>query len=216
MTTPTIRGLEPGRKPALIISECQRGILDPSLTTLPGLAEDAKNRAVLARIASLAAQFREYGYPVLHVHISHLPGMIGCAVTSPLMSLSRRSGGLVEGTAQAEPMPEVAPQPGDIVSARRSGLAMWYGTDLDLLLRNLSVDTLVMTGVSTNLALFGGSLGAVDRGYQVVIPVDCTAGGSPETHEFMVTNSLPLLASMTTSDAVIDVLHPPSDDWNPT
>jgi nicotinamidase-related amidase len=216
MTRPTIRGLEPDRQPALIISECQRGILDPVLTSLPALADHVTQHGVLARIAVLAAAFRELGHPVVHAHIAHLAGMVGCAVTSPLMSLSRRNGGLVEGTPASEPMPETAPQPGDIVSARRSGLAMWYGTDLDALLRNLGVDTLVMTGVSTNLALFGGSLGAVDRGYQVVIPVDCTAGGSPETHEFMITDSLPLLASMTTSDAVIDVLQPPSDDRNPT
>ena len=109
---------------------------------------------------------------------------------------------MVAGTPDAEPMPDVVPADSDIVCSRRSGLAMWYGTDLDAMLRNQHVETLVLVGVSTNVALFGGSLGGVDRGYQVVIPEDCTAGGSAESHQFMITNSLPLLATMATADAV--------------
>jgi nicotinamidase-related amidase len=204
----SIRGLEPGRKPALVISECQRGILDADHTGLPQLVEQAERRGILPRIAALAERFRSLELPVVHVHIAHHPGMAGCVVTSPLMAMSARGGGMVEGTVAAEAMPEVEPQPGDLVSARRSGLAMWYGTDLDVMLRAERVDTLVMTGVSTNLALFGGSLGAVDRGYQVVIPEDCTAGGTAQTHDFQITNALPLLAAMTTSDAVVAALSP--------
>lgn len=202
----TIRGLGPDEKPALLISECQRGILDASLTSLPELAIQADERGILARIARLAEVFRDHGLPVLHLHIGHRADFAGCAVTSPLMGASRKSAKMVAGTADAEPMPDVAPVESDIVCSRRSGLAMWYGTDLDAMLRNEHVDTLVMVGVSTNVALFGGSLGGVDRGYQVVIPEDCTAGGSAETHQFMITNSLPLLATMSSADAVTEAL----------
>lgn len=201
-----LRGLEPDRKPALVISECQRGILDPTLTTLPGLAVQAAERGILARIAAVADAFRARQLPVLHVHIGHRPDFAGCAVTSPLMGASRKAGKMVAGTPDAEAMPEVVPADSDIVCSRRSGLAMWYGTDLDSMLRNEHVDTLVMVGVSTNVALFGGSLGGVDRGYQVVIPEDCTAGGTPDTHQFMITNSLPLLATMTNAATVIESL----------
>lgn len=201
-----IRGFEPGRRPALLISECQRGTLDAGLSPLPQLVEQAEQRGILPRIGDLAARFRNGGLPVAHAHIVHNPGLVGLAVTSPLQALARRGGGMVEGTRAAEPMPEVVPEPGDIVSARRSGLAMWYGTDLDALLRNEHVDTLVLVGVSTNIALFGGALGAVDRGYQVVIPEDCTAGGTPETHHFQITEALPLLATMTTCTEVVTAL----------
>jgi nicotinamidase-related amidase len=201
-----IRGLEPDKKVALLISECQRGILDLSLTSLPPLAEQAVAREILPRIARLAAVFRGAGLPVVHVHIAHRADFGGAAITSPLMGMSRRAGKMVEGTADVEPMPGVEPTGADFVSSRRSGLAMWYGTDLDSLLRNEHVETLVMTGVSTNLALFGGSLGAVDRGYQVVVAEDCTAGGSPETHEFMITNALPLLGAMSDGESVARAL----------
>ena len=202
----TIRGLEPDRKPALLISECQRGILDSALTSLPQLAVQAAERGILPRIAELATRFRDARLPVFHLHIGHRADFAGCAVTSPLMGMSRKGSKMVAGTPDAEPMPDVLPVESDIVCSRRSGLAMWYGTDLDAMLRNEHVDALVMVGVSTNVALFGGSLGGVDRGYQVVIPEDCTAGGSADTHQFMITNSLPLLATMTTSAAVAEAL----------
>ena len=79
---------------------------------------------------------------------------------------------------------------------------MWYGTDLDAMLRNCGVDTVVLTGVSTNLALFGGSLGAIDRGYQAVLVEDASAGGSAETHQWMLENTYPMLASITSVDEV--------------
>lgn len=113
---------------------------------------------------------------------------------------------MVIGTPNAEIDARCRPVDGDFTCSRRSGVAMWYGTDLDAMLCNCAVDSLAMTGVSTNLALFGGSLDAVDRGYQVVIAEDATAGGAAETHQWMIRNALPLLATMTTTDIVVDAI----------
>ena len=202
-----VRGLEPGKRSALLISECQRGILDPDLTSIGGLAEQAAQRNILPRIAELATAFRAADAPVFHIHIGYRPDFLGCATTSPLMGRSRREARMVAGTPDSEPMPDVEPLDGDFVCSRRSGLAMWYGTDLDAMLRNLDVKTVVLVGVSTNLALFGGSLGAVDRGYQSVIAEDATAGGSAETHAWMVENSLPLLSAMSTAAEVTEAIR---------
>ncbi len=197
-----VRGLDRGQRAALVISECQRGVLDPELAVFPGLAEECARRGALGRIADLAEAFRSAGLPVVHVHVAHRPGFAGLAVTNPIAARNVREHRMVEGDPQVEAMPEVAPQPGDLVSMRHSGLGMWYGTDLDSTLRNQRVETVVLTGVSTNIALFGGSLGAVDRGYQAVIPEDASAGASPESHAWMIGNTLPLLATITTTAAV--------------
>lgn len=197
-----IRGLESGQRPALLISECQRGILEPGRTSLPGLAQEAADRDIFSRIARLAKVFRAESLPVFHIHIGHRPDFSGCAVTNPLSAVSRRNRSLVLGSEDAESMPTVAPVEGDFVCSRRSGLAMWYGTDLDAMLRHCGVDTVVLTGVSTNLALFGGSLGAVDRGYQAVLVEDASAGGTAESHLWMLENTYPLLAAISNVDAV--------------
>ena len=72
-------------------------------------------------------------------------------------------------------MEGAVPEPSDYISPRQSGLGMWYGTNLDATLRNFRVETIVLSGVSTNIALFAGALGAVERGYKAVLAEDATA-----------------------------------------
>jgi nicotinamidase-related amidase len=200
-----IRGLDPARA-ALVISECQRGVLDPDEAIFPGRADHAASRGTLAKIAALADAFRAEGLPVIHVHVAHRADFAGAIMNNPIVGRSRKEGRMVEGTDQVLPMPEVQPAPGDFVSTRRAGMGMWHGTDLDATLRNLRVETVVLTGVSTNLAMVAGAFGAVDLGYFAVIPEDATAGASPETHEWSLRNTLALLASITTSDAVVEAI----------
>jgi nicotinamidase-related amidase len=201
-----VRGLGPGATPALVIVECQRGVLDPGLSIFEGLARQCAERGVLGRIAGLAAAFRAAGRPVLHAHVAHRPDFSGAAVTNPITARTAREGRMVAGTAQVEAMPEVAPEVGDHVSTRHSGLGLWYGTDVDSTLRNLRVDTVVLCGVSTNIALFAGALGAVDRGYRAVVVTDASAGASAESHEWMLTNTLPLIATLATAGDVATVV----------
>jgi nicotinamidase-related amidase len=201
-----IRGLERGQRPALVISECQRGVLDPELAVFPGLAEECARRGALARAGALAAAFRAAGLAVVHVHVAHRPDFSGLAVTHPIAARNVREKRMVAGTPAVEPMPEVVPAPGDFVSLRHSGLGMWYGTDLDSTLRNLRVETVVLSGVSTNVALFAGGIGAIDRGYQAVLAEDASAGASPESHAWMIANTLPLVTTLAASDEIIAAL----------
>lgn len=184
-------------------------MLDPSVAIFPGLAEQAAARGMLDNIDRLAAAFRTAGHAVVHVHVAHRPDF-GAVVPNSLVAVrARKANSMVAGTPAVEPMPGAVPAPGDYVSLRRAGIGMWYGTDLDATLRNLGIATVVLCGVSTNLALFAGSMGAIDRGYSVVLPEDATAGAAPDLHEWMVTNSLPLVATISTTDEVIAAMSRP-------
>lgn len=203
-----VRGLEDDDRAALLVIECQRGVLDPELAIFPSLAEAATEREILGRIAALAGAWRSAGLPVVHVHVMHRPDFGGAAMTNPITAASAKRGLMVTGSAHVDAMPEVAPEPGDYVSVRHSGLGMWYGTDLDVTLRNLGVTTVVLTGVSTNIALFAGSIGAVDRGYHAVVVEDATAGADADVHEVMTTQTLPLLAAVVSTTDVLGALAP--------
>jgi nicotinamidase-related amidase len=85
---------------------------------------------------------------------------------------------------------------------RRHGLSSFHGTELEPILRALGTTTVILAGVSTNIAIPGTTLEAVNRGFTVVIPEDCTSGAWAEAHEFQVKNTLPLLATITTSAEV--------------
>jgi nicotinamidase-related amidase len=200
------RGFEAGKRPALLISECQRGVIDPVLSDFPGLAEQVQQRGVLPRIACLADAFRAAGLPVLHLHVVHRPGYIDLPRTSVIIARSTKQNRMIVGSEDVKPVPEMLPHESDIVHARSFSLVGFHGTDLDSILRNMGVTTIVPVGVSTNVAISGLSLCGSDLGYQVVVPEDCIAGATPQSHDFIVSNLLPLYSTLSDSESVIAAL----------
>jgi nicotinamidase-related amidase len=191
------------RSAALVISECQRGILDPAASVTPALAAQAAERGIVARIAELASAFRAAGLPVVHCHIAHRPDLAGVSPNSLLGALTIKNRTLIAGTPDTLPPAELAPHHDDHVSTRATGITAFYGTDLDATLRLRSVETIVLTGVSTDVAIPGLALEAVNRGYYVRIPADCVAGTSARSTEFMLNGLLPVIARITDAAAVL-------------
>ena len=107
------------------------------------------------------------------------------------------------GTANAAVHDDLLVEPSDIISHRSHGMAPFTGTTLDATLRGYGIETVVLSGVSTNIALPGAATEAVALGYSVVLAEDCAAGATPETHQMQVTMHLPLLATITDADSVI-------------
>ncbi len=93
--------------------------------------------------------------------------------------------------------------PRDIVVPRLHGMTPFTSTSLDQILRNLGVRTVVATGVSVNLGVFGMALTALDLGYQVVIPTDAVAGVPREYADAVLEHSLSLIATLTTTDELL-------------
>lgn len=100
----------------------------------------------------------------------------------------------------AEPV-EVADE--DLVVRRLHGLSPLAGTDVDALLRNLGCRTLVVTGVSANVAIPNAVFDAVNLGYTVVVPADAIAGVPADYTPAMIRNTLALVATVTTTDDVL-------------
>src|ERR1700749_957460 len=194
------------RSAALVISECQLGILDPAASVTPALAAQAAERGIVPRIAKLARAFRAAGLPVVHCHIAHRHDLAGIKPNSLLGARAIKNRTLIAGTPATLPPPELAPRPGDHVSIRTTGLTAFYGTDLDATLRLRNVETIVLTGVSIDVAIPGLALEAVNRGYYVRVPADCVAGTSATSYEFMMGGLLPLVARITDAAAVLACL----------
>ncbi|MCW2830839.1 MAG: hypothetical protein JWP31_1531 [Aeromicrobium sp.] len=197
-----IKGLTGPSSTALVISECQNGMTNPDYATNGPLVEQVTRRKMIPAIAALAAALRPLGVPVFHVTVAAMPGYRGWQVNSVLTGVFRKRP-LIEGNVEVEVHPELTPVAGDFVVARHRGITAFHGTELEYLLRNLGVQTVVLTGVSVNVALTGSTIEAVNRGFDVVMPSDCVAGATDETHDFVLTNILPLLATITTSQQLV-------------
>src|SRR5439155_1065101 len=79
------------------------------------------------------------------------------------------------------------------------------GTELDPVLRNLGVRTIVAVGVSVNVAIANLVFDAVNAGYQVVVPRDAVAGLPPSYVDAVFDHTLGLLATVTTAAEVLRV-----------
>jgi nicotinamidase-related amidase len=101
-------------------------------------------------------------------------------------------------------VPELGPAETDVLLRRYHGIGPMGGTDLDVVLRNLGVSTIVGVGVSVNVAITNFVMDAVNRAYDFVLPRDAVAGIPHDYAEAVIDNTLSLLATVTTTDAVIE------------
>lgn len=191
---------------ALLLNECQRGLLTPEHALFPGIAREAASSGIVPHIASLAESFRLYGQPVVFIHVRHRPDFAGVAINNAAVAHVRRAGGLVEDSVQVEPVPELTPREVDHLVIRHSGMTAFYGNHLDSLLRNLEVRTLVLAGVSTNVAIPGMVLGGLDRGFSIVVAEDCIAGADRESHDALMKHLIRPLAQVCSSNAIVESL----------
>lgn len=103
--------------------------------------------------------------------------------------------------------PGLAPHDGDYVVRRLLGVDASYGSSLFATVHALQRSVLVAMGVSTNFAVEGTVRGAVNRLVDVVVPADCCASTPEPMHRFSIEHILSLLATVTTSGAVVHALR---------
>ncbi|WP_157218905.1 cysteine hydrolase [Flavisphingomonas formosensis] len=206
MAKAKLKGIDRGERLALVTSECQSAIVDPAIAMFKGLAEDVEQRGVLPRIAGLAALCRAAAIPVVHCTVRLLPDAYAFPACSPLQAIMKRNPLLRRDRPESWLHRALGADPADIVSDRMHGITAFHGTELESILRGLGVETLLLTGVSTNIALIGTAIEAVNRGFSVVIPADCVAGGTPETHRHSLEYTLPILATVTDVECLVPFL----------
>lgn len=189
---------------AVLTMELQRGVVGDR-ASIPELAAEVAARGVLAAAGRLAAAARDAGVPVVHCTAEFRPDRAGSTTNAPLLAvMARRPNHLLVGSPEAEVVPELGPDPRDLVVPRLSGVSPFAGTALDVTLRNLGVRTVVATGVSVNVAVLGLAIEAVNLGYRVVVATDAVAGTPADYADAVLDGTIALLAARLTVDAVAD------------
>jgi nicotinamidase-related amidase len=186
---------------AVITQELQGAVVGPD-AGLALLAEEAQ-RVALPNIARLLPAARAAGHHVVHCLVQRRPDGLGSNHNARLFAAGKRSVDIIPGSAGATLLPEFGPEPADLVLSRWHGVGPMGGTDLDAILRNLGVTTIVAVGVSLNIAIPNLVMDAVNAGYRVVLPRDAVAGFPAEYGAAVIDNSLSLLATVTTTDDLI-------------
>jgi ureidoacrylate peracid hydrolase len=155
------------------------------------------------------ADLSDTGGPSSPTWLKHVPLQAGAGVTAPDGSASRV---LIRDTWNTDIVTELRPDPSDVViyKHRYSG---FYGTELDEILRDRGVSSLIVTGATTSVCVESTVRDAVFRDYHCLVLEDCTAEpiafDSPRSnHEASLLVLELLFASITDSTALIDALKP--------
>src|SRR5690606_3521611 len=185
---------------AVVCIECQQGVLGEG-SVLPSLRADAQR--MLPSLERLLDSARQAGLPVVHATYG---GPLGGTRhdTAPLWrALWPRTADWGPGHAGVEVLPELL-DPRDLVLPRHHGLFPARGTELLAILRGRGVHTLVLTGVSLNVALPMTAGEAVHCGFSVVVPRDAVIGTPAEYGEQMLAHTISMLATVCTVDDLVD------------
>jgi gluconolactonase len=171
--------LDPGRC-ALIIQDMQNDvIIEGGAFADSGAPAHAIAQNAVANVADLASACRLAGVPVIHVWYIVEKGATGLKQNAPLFEGVKESDGLVRGTWGAAPADGLEPQEGDHV-VEKMRMNGFFQTRLDVLLRGLGAETILITGAWTNMSIEHTARHGADAGYEVVVASDGTSTISEE------------------------------------
>lgn len=187
---------------AVVTQECQGAVIGPD-AGLALLAAEAR-RLALPNIVRLLPAARAAGVRVVHCLVRRRPDGLGSNHNAKIFAMSGAGVDIAPGSPGAALLPELGPEPTDLTLSRRHGVGPMGGTDLDAVLRNLGVTTIVVVGVSLNIAIPNLVMDAVNAAYRVVVPRDAVAGIPADYGDAVITNTLSLLATITTTDELLE------------
>ena len=193
-------------QPALLVIDLQRYYLET------GHADKlARVETLVAKTNDLIDFFHGKGLPVVGVQIVHkADGSTWNQAMRPHWTGQSMPGTLTEGTWEAEPHPELHGRPTDSVLTKTRGSA-FIRTELEDLLRGLGVDTVVLTGFSTNRCVGLTAIDAWERDFRVVLAGEAVLGTNLADGDLMLaylSNREPLRLVI----QLLDARHGPTDN----
>jgi nicotinamidase-related amidase len=156
-----------------------------------GELANPRSEAITANIAALLDEARSKGWLVIYGNDAHLPGDPEEAVWGPHA---------MAGTPGADVIADLAPQAGDYVLPKRF-YSSFHQTGLDSILRQNSVDEVILTGQHTNICVRHTASDAFNAGFNITVPEDAVAmfeepGMTDDEYERVQSEALAYLAKV--------------------
>ncbi|MEM3737069.1 MAG: isochorismatase family cysteine hydrolase [Candidatus Bathyarchaeia archaeon] len=147
-------------------------VIDMARDFVTGRLKAERSSRIIPKLKMLLEAARRSGRPVIYVNDAHLP------LDSELSIWGEHS---MAGSEEAKVIDELKPQNKDYILGKRTYSA-FYETGLDPLLRQLGVDTVVLTGLHTNICVRHTAADALFRGYKIIVPEDCVDASTEREH----------------------------------
>jgi nicotinamidase-related amidase len=201
---------------ALVIIDMQRDFLEPGGFGAALGNDVSRLKAAVGPCKEVLAAARGLGMLVIHTREGHRPDL----TDAPPHKVERgdpamRIGApgpmgriLVRGEPGHDIIPELYPTKNEPV-IDKPGKGAFYQTDLDLMLRNRGIDTLLVCGVTTEVCVNTTVREANDRGYRCIVLSDCCASYFPQFHEMglaMIKAQGGIFGSVASSQSLLSAL----------
>jgi nicotinamidase-related amidase len=184
---------------AIVCVECQNGVLGPD-SVLPALAADSAD--LVANVRRLLDAAREFGARVVHATYEGNLGGHPTGTARLWRALGPATADWAPGSAETSVVAELL-APSDLVLARHHGLFPTLDSELLPVLKGFGVDTVVLVGVSLNLAITHTAGHLTQAGFELVVPRDAVGGTPPSYAEQVLNNTIAVLGRLTTVDQLI-------------
>lgn len=174
-------------RPALLVLDLINDVVHPDgRFASHGYAEQVARRGVLERAAVAVHRARAADIPVIYVVVGFSPDYAECPPGSPIFGKSAEERQITLGTWGTQVHDAVKPEDGEPIVVKHR-ISPFHGTSLDLRLRSRRIDTLLVTGVSTDLVVLATARDGHDRDYRVRVLADATAAANAELHDAALT-----------------------------
>ena len=194
------------RTSALLILHWQNELVKPGGLVSSPLPDILAESRTIQRMQDALQASRDKGVLVIYVNASHRKGHPEVPrIPAPLAAGLVASNAFIRGTWGAQVIDELEPLDSEIEIANYSTSAFIY-TELDLILRNRGIATVVLAGLATNWVVESTARDTFNRGYAVWTLADCCNSSSREAHDYCVTNTLPMLGVVCDAAEYVEAL----------
>ncbi|MGI9426827.1 MAG: isochorismatase family protein [Hyphomicrobiaceae bacterium] len=191
---------------ALIIQDMQNDVvMDGGAFADSGAPAHCREQNAIENGRRLAEHCRRIGVPVIHVWFVRPASGQGITMNAPLFEGLIESGGLIEDSWGAQPVPGLEAQSGDHI-VRKNRMSAWEGTTLETTLKAEGRDMVIVTGAWTNMSIEHTARTGADKGYVMIVPEDACSTMNADWHRAAINYALTNVAAVTTVDATIAAL----------
>lgn len=176
-------------KTALLVIDMQSSIL----SNIPDSQE------LVSKVKEVVKAARNYQIPVIYITVGFRQGMPEISAKNKVFSGIKQHMVNIDMKDWIAIHPELTPEEKDVVITKKR-FSAFTGSDLEVVLRGLNVQHLVLTGVSTSGVVLSTVREASDKDYNLTVIEDCCKDGDEEVHSVLMRKVFPRQANVITAN----------------
>jgi len=176
-------------------------VMDMQVGTL-GMVKDAA--VLITNVKTAIKRARAKKMPVLYVTVTFRKNYPEISDRNMLFSGIKQGqmGSFTENDAITQIHPDLAPEPDDVRIYKRR-FSAFTGSDLEVILRSLGVENIILCGVFTSGVVLSTTREAADKDYRITVLSDCCGDPDQEAHRLLIEKILPMQAKVITVSGLV-------------